>query len=542
MIFVGIVTCDRLDFFKKCYDSVKKSNGVDIIAVCNDGKTPVPLDPGTEYIEHESNKGVGVSKNDLLKLALSNPEVEHIFLLEDDMIVKDPEVFNIYVKSALKSGIYHLNYGPGSPFNRKQDFQFDLHNRHDCKHDTPLNPRVKIDYGDNVELWFYEHTVAMFSYFHRTVLEDVGLHDEAFFNAWEHVDLTYRIIKAGYHPPFWYFADVANSDKLISEAPNAITDSKIAKDTKQWEKNVYGGREIYKNKHGHYPNQPPYSNKEQAISIIKELKNRPSILAMNNVTFIIPYNHDHEERFKNFNIILEYFKLNYSDSSFIVVETSAQQKLKNIKGVDYYHVPQEGAFNKSKAYNIGINNCKTEVVVFLDTDCIVSKESLDKTILKSKLNPNIYIGYNGTCIYFEYNVKNNIKTVNNLYNDLANVVDKNNLYIHFKNENYEITNTKAVGGCLVGLTKIFKDINGFNPNIQGWGFEDNEIVIRAHKLGYSPHLVNSEKPYLLHLPHHETKSDKSLHTHYLSNGKVYDEVRQMNKQQIQDYIKTWKLI
>jgi predicted O-methyltransferase YrrM len=278
MIFVGIVTCDRLDFFQKCYNSVKLANNVDIIAVCNDGKQPVPLDPGTEYIEHQTNKGVGVSKNDLLKLALSKPEVEHIFLLEDDMIIKDPNVFNIYTKAALKSGIYHLNYGPGSPFNRKQDFEFDLHNRHECKHDTPLNPRLKINYGDGVELWFYEHTVAMLSYFHRSVLEEVGIHDERFYNAWEHVDLTYRIIKAGYHPPFWYFADVANSDKLISEAPNAITDSSIAKDTKQWEKNVYGGREIYKEKHGHYPNQPPFNTPENALKIIKNLKRRPNLL------------------------------------------------------------------------------------------------------------------------------------------------------------------------------------------------------------------------------------------------------------------------
>lgn len=278
MIFVGIVTCDRLDFFEKCYKSVKSSNNVDIIAVCNDGKTPVPLDPGTEYIEHKENKGVGVSKNDLLRLALSKPEVEHIFLLEDDMLVIDPDVFNVYVKSAMKSGIYHLNYGPGSPFNRKQDFEFDLHNRHECKHDTPLNPKLKVDYGDGVELWFYEHTVAMLSYFHRSVLEEVGLHDENFYNAWEHVDLTYRIIKAGHHPPFWFFADVANSDKLISEAPNAIADSTIAKDTKQWEENVYGGREIYRKKHGHYPNQPPFSSREDALRSIKILKRKPSLL------------------------------------------------------------------------------------------------------------------------------------------------------------------------------------------------------------------------------------------------------------------------
>lgn len=278
MIFVGIVTCNRLDFFKKCYDSVKTAKNVDLIAVCNDGKTPVPLDPGTEYIEHSENKGVGVSKNDLLRLALKNPKIEHIFLLEDDMIVRDPNVFNIYANAAKKSGIYHLNYGPGSPFNRKQDFQFDLHNRHECKHDTPLNPKIKVNYGDGVELWFYEHTVAMLSYFHRSVLEEVGLHDEQFYNAWEHVDLTYRIIKAGYHPPFWYFADVANSDKLISEAPNAIEDSSIAKDTKQWEKNVYGGREIYKDKHGHYPNQPPHASKEEALRYIKILKRKPNLI------------------------------------------------------------------------------------------------------------------------------------------------------------------------------------------------------------------------------------------------------------------------
>jgi predicted O-methyltransferase YrrM len=278
MIFVGIVTCDRPEFFEKCYNSVKTAKNVDVIAVCNDGKREVSIDPKTVYIKHETNKGVGVSKNDLLKAALNNPDIEHIFLLEDDMLVKDPDVFNIYVKAAKKSGIYHLNYGPGSPFNRKQDFEFDLHNRHECKQDTELNPKLKIDYGDNVEIWFYEHSVAMLTYFHRSVLEEVGLHDERFYNAWEHVDLTYRIIKAGHHPEFWWFADVANSDKLISEAPTAIDKSSIAKDTEQWKKNVYGGREVYKQKHGHYPNMPPRTTREAVLKSIKRLKRKDSLL------------------------------------------------------------------------------------------------------------------------------------------------------------------------------------------------------------------------------------------------------------------------
>jgi predicted O-methyltransferase YrrM len=280
MIFVGIVTCNRVDFFNKCYSSVLNAKSVDVIAVCNDGTEEVEIKKDTIYLKHDQNKGVGISKNNLLKKALSIPEVEHIFILEDDMLVKDPDVFNIYVKAAKKSGIYHLNYGPGSPFNRKQDFEFDLHNRHECKQDTPLNPKLVVDYGDNINLAFYEHSVAMLTYFHRSVLEDVGLHDEEFFNAWEHVDLTYRIIKAGYHPPFWWFADVAESDKLISEAPTAIENSTIAKDTEQWKKNVYGGREIYKKKHGHYPNMPPASDRAYTLRNIKKLKRKQKLLEL----------------------------------------------------------------------------------------------------------------------------------------------------------------------------------------------------------------------------------------------------------------------
>jgi predicted O-methyltransferase YrrM len=308
MIFIGIVTCDRSDFFEKCYNSVKSANGVDVIAVCNDGKEDVSVDPNTVYIKHETNKGVGISKNDLLNTALANPEIEHIFLLEDDMIVKDPEVFNIYVKAAKKSGILHLNYGPGSPFNRKQDFEFDLHNRHECKQDTELNPKLKIDYGDGAEVWFYEHSVAMCTYFHRSVLEEVGLHDERFYNAWEHVDLTYRIIKAGYHPEFWWFADVANSDKLISEAPTAIDKSSIAKDTEQWSKNVYGGREVYKEKHGHYPNMPPRTSKDNVLKSIKRLKRRESLVKkekLGQVSDSLPSISQIEEEF---NELLKFYK------------------------------------------------------------------------------------------------------------------------------------------------------------------------------------------------------------------------------------------
>ena len=35
---------------------------------------------------------------------------------------------------------------------------------------------------------------------------------------------------------------------------------------------VMAGREIYKNKHGHYPNQPPTHTEEQVIEYLKKQK------------------------------------------------------------------------------------------------------------------------------------------------------------------------------------------------------------------------------------------------------------------------------
>jgi GT2 family glycosyltransferase len=272
-IGVGIITCNRPDYLRQLLVSlVPCESMIDYLVVVNDGKpvTDFDLSQGV-WIDNETNLGVGKSKNKALKY-LFDKGCEYIFLFEDDMLVLDPSVFDQYIEAFKASGIHHFNYGPGSPFNRKQTIQnFDLHNRHLLDQHTEPNPKLIVDYK-TCKVALYEHTVAMFSFFTREVIEKVGYIDEQFYNAWEHVDHTYCIIKAGYHPPFWWFADLANSHELLTEAPGAIDNSSIANQTEQWQKNVYGGRELYLKKHGHYPNQPPIFTKEQVIQTLKQIK------------------------------------------------------------------------------------------------------------------------------------------------------------------------------------------------------------------------------------------------------------------------------
>lgn len=279
-IGVGIITCNRENFFEQCFKSLPHGK-IDCIVVINDGRAlskyardGIKLHD-TYLIENENNIGVGKSKNKALQFLLDK-ECDHIFLIEDDMIIKSKDTFELYIKAAKETGILHFNYGPGSPFNRKQDpsIRIDLDTRHLLKQDSEPNPRLVVEYKNNVKVALYEHTVAMFSYFHRKVLEQVGLHDDQFYNAWEHVDLTYRIAKAGFHPPFWWFADLANSHELLTEAPGAIDQSSIACKKEEWNKNVYGGREKYLAKHGHYPNQPPLYSQAQVVNILKLIKQK----------------------------------------------------------------------------------------------------------------------------------------------------------------------------------------------------------------------------------------------------------------------------
>jgi GT2 family glycosyltransferase len=269
-IGIGIITCNRVDYLKQLLDSISGCSFNDLVII-NDGD-PVRIDGWDNHIQtNEKNLGVGKSKNKAIQYLL-NKQCDYIFIIEDDMIVTDTSVFDKYIQAHKASGIHHFNYGPGSPFNRKQTISnFDLHNRHLLDQHSEPNPKMVVDYGV-CKVSLFEHTVAMLSFYTREVLEKVGLIDEEFYNAWEHVDHTYRIIKAGYHPPFWWFADIHDSHKYLTEAPGAIDNSSIANKTEQWEKNVYGGREIYKRKHGHYPNMPPYNSKEDVVQTLKKLK------------------------------------------------------------------------------------------------------------------------------------------------------------------------------------------------------------------------------------------------------------------------------
>ena len=226
-IGIGIITCNRNDFLTNCLDSIN-SKWYDQIIIINDGSLPVNH-KNLEVINNEKNIGVGKTKNKAIKYLLDK-NCEHIFLVEDDIVFKD-NVFEKYIDASKNTKVKHFNYC--------------LHGHDNKLNGVKPNPRKIFDIrGVRVALYFNVYGAC--SYFHKSVLDEVGLIDEEYYNAMEHVDHTMDIINKGYHPPFRWFIDLENSNRYIVDQDENHNKSTIRKGN--WLKHFEAGVERFKNK------------------------------------------------------------------------------------------------------------------------------------------------------------------------------------------------------------------------------------------------------------------------------------------------------
>ena len=105
---IALITCDRLNFFKTCLSSILNvTDTFDTLVVVNDGVLDVDNQLLTDvnvYINHEENQGVGPSKNAAMR-SLLDQGCEHLFLIEDDVLINDPETLLKYIHASEVTGI-----------------------------------------------------------------------------------------------------------------------------------------------------------------------------------------------------------------------------------------------------------------------------------------------------------------------------------------------------------------------------------------------------------------------------------------------------
>lgn len=255
---LAIITCNREELFQSALKSLPK---VDYNVVINDGKPlrercdKLKID---DYIQHKKNVGIGKSKNEALKMMM-DAGCDHLFISEDDVEIIDTEICYKYIQASKLTGIKHFNYAYHGPDNKDENGN--------------SKSRMIIQYKE-ILIGLHYYLGGAFSYYHKDVIEKVGYLDERFKNYHEHVEHTLRIIKAGYHPPFWWFADLAESQKMIRDLDPDLTRSVIRKN-----KIVYGLRlryytHLFNKKIGCRIEELPKFNGDQVRIILAEIEKR----------------------------------------------------------------------------------------------------------------------------------------------------------------------------------------------------------------------------------------------------------------------------
>ena len=258
-IGVGVITCNRKSFLVNLLESLRQCNeSISELIVINDGEALYDIElPFGKLINNETNEGVGKSKNKALKHLIS-ADCDYIFLIEEDMLILDKDIFNEYIKASEETGIKHFMFGYHGPANKNNISGGKPH------------PRAVIQYPSGRNVAFNTHCVGSFCMYTLESLNRIGLIDEMYKNTWEHISHSYDLVKAGYAPGYWWWPDLKDSPKYITEQACSEQSSSI-RGTADWHFNMVNGAQHFKSKHGYFPTEVPSISTKELTEVLKKL-------------------------------------------------------------------------------------------------------------------------------------------------------------------------------------------------------------------------------------------------------------------------------
>ncbi len=208
-IGVGIITYNSERYFEQLFNSLPIDPWYDLVVV-NGGqpytKSFKRFSGSVKWIQHDTNKGSAASRNDALHY-LYEQGCEHLFLIEDDMIIKSPNIFKRYIEYAKISGLEYLNFASYA---------------WDSGHPFARTPKVKVGFSPEVSIWFYSNMCNEFTYRTRGLYERIGPYREDMTSLFD-CEWVYRASLDDKTSPFWYFPDIADSDDLIMNNPESTS-------------------------------------------------------------------------------------------------------------------------------------------------------------------------------------------------------------------------------------------------------------------------------------------------------------------------------
>lgn len=266
------------------------------------------------------------------------------------------------------------------------------------------------------------------------------------------------------------------------------------------------------------------------------------------ITFVTHLRYDSLDRIENLNAIIDYYGSNVKDCKFIFIEddkehNKAFDSVKFLKkSTSFCFVKNDSTYYRTRALNIGMKLAKTDVVVSLDTDCIVKIDSLMKCYDELMKECVVAWPYNGYFIDVAEPIRSQFINIHKTHQYLLDQLDKNykmpltGVYKQFLvrcTDNDHL----GTGGIVMFNREKFLSIGGYNENFIGWGCEDNEIVSRVNILGKKHFRDTDESSICFHLYHRS--AERAENPFFDQNSIEWHKIKAMSKDELTNHIKTW---
>lgn len=246
------------------------------------------------------------------------------------------------------------------------------------------------------------------------------------------------------------------------------------------------------------------------------------------VTFVIPVRIDSSERRENLDVVLDQLSKR-KRSQIILLEADSESKYKvpgNYTNVTYRFVKDDNPiFYRTKYLNELLKEANTSIVGIWDTDVIVPNDQIDYSIANIQDGKAVMsIPYDGHCYYCSM--------------EDSFVFRENRLIDFLKEKEHSECYIYSVGGAFLVHKDYYLKAGGDNEHFYGWGMEDTERVKRMEILELP---VSRARGVLFHLFHYRNENSRFYNLRLEEESrKEFLKICSMSKDQLKDYIKTWK--
>lgn len=245
----------------------------------------------------------------------------------------------------------------------------------------------------------------------------------------------------------------------------------------------------------------------------------PGKYDLTNTTFVIPVYYDHPNRRHNLMLTIAWL-LKHFDTNIIVGEQgNAFEWLKpwcNYVRFDYKE------WHRTKMINEMCRMAKTPVVVNWDADNMLAPAQIIEAVNAVADGADIVYPFDG----------NVFRVPRYLFAEVARTLDISGI----NTDHCRHPSSSSVGHAVVMNRKSFIDAGMENEKFISWGPEDSERYDRYNTLGLKVQRINGA---VYHMDHYCGETSSSQNKFFLANMAEHRKVKNMSKEQLKSYIKTW---